>query len=61
MALASIRVNGVQARLVAPVWHGWSGSLSATHARGDFQPSVHGVGLFLGEHRGETAECLVRL
>ncbi len=47
MALARIRVNGVQGRVVLPVWRGWSGSVSATHARAISSPPFTG-GLFLG-------------
>ncbi len=47
MTLASIRVNGVEGRLVLPQWRGFRMTLSATHARAISTPPFTG-GLYLG-------------
>ncbi len=47
IALARIRVNSVEGRLVAPVMKGFSGTLSVTHARAVSTPPFTG-GLYLG-------------
>ncbi|MCS7026803.1 MAG: TonB-dependent receptor [Bryobacteraceae bacterium] len=47
MALARLRVNGAEARLVLPDWKGLTASVSATHARALSTPPFTG-GLFLG-------------
>ncbi|MDX1983507.1 MAG: TonB-dependent receptor [Bryobacteraceae bacterium] len=47
MALARIRVNGVEGRLVVPEFRGFSGTLSLTHARAISTPPFTG-GLFIG-------------
>ncbi|MFN7937770.1 MAG: TonB-dependent receptor [Bryobacteraceae bacterium] len=47
MTLASIRVNGLEGRLVFPQWRGFSTTLSLTHARAISTPPFTG-GLFLG-------------
>lgn len=46
-ALARIRVNGVQGRLVIPEYRGFSATLSVTHARAVSTPPFTG-GLFIG-------------
>jgi len=46
-SLARIRVNGVEGRVVAPTWKGFSGTLSFTHARAVSTPPFTG-GLFIG-------------
>jgi outer membrane receptor protein involved in Fe transport len=48
IALARIRVNGAEARLNLPAVGGFSGSISATHARAISTPPVTG-GLFIGQ------------
>jgi len=48
VALAAIRVNGVEARLRLPTMHGVNATLSATHARAISTPPFTG-GLFLGQ------------
>lgn len=48
VTLKAIRVNGVEARLVVPEVHGFTGSLSVTHARAVSSPPFTG-GLFLGQ------------
>jgi hypothetical protein len=48
LTLASIRVNGAEARLTLPPVHGVTGTLSATHARAISTPPFTG-GLFLGQ------------
>ncbi len=52
-SLAQSRVNGLEARLVAPEYKGFSGSLSATHARIVVTPPFTG-GLFLGNRAVEA-------
>ena len=47
-SLASIRVNGAEARLVVPAIRGISGTLSVTHARAITTPPFTG-GLFIGQ------------
>lgn len=48
VTLARIRVNGAEARLNLPEWRGFSGTLSATHARAVTTPPFTG-GLYLGQ------------
>ena len=48
ISLARIRVNGAEARLQMLAWHGFTGSLSFTHARAVSTPPFTG-GLFLGD------------
>lgn len=47
-SLASIRVNGAEARLVVPAIKGFGGTLSVTHARAITTPPFTG-GLFIGQ------------
>jgi TonB dependent receptor len=48
VTLAKIRVNGAEARLVLPTIHGFTGSLSGTHARAISTGPFTG-GLFIGQ------------